>query len=329
MRYKMSHGKNNINDENNQHKTALGEVRKKLNHKLAAVFFFFVTIGTGTFLVSKFKADKEKQVTMNIQKNRQAIKDYWQEIFPTADEFISNEKEDIYAAVYRIPEDVQKDLAVECDYVNQTRRNIEKRLKMLQEAKGLSAKGFRPILTASEQREYVVLEKTLKKLPVIDENHKFLARYGNLIKMVDFNEPLDRNYGAYNYDERNACCTEYRTAMEGGGGQYVTPFTFGEAAKRDFNNDEEYRQNAMDGKKATDFAVEATKNMQTMMKNIEKELNRIGLNQYLGKRNPDIVVTQRNIDFNQPDYWEKMGMGDKDADHHITYRTESNPFLLR
>ena len=279
-----------VSDEKN---TALSRIRNKINHKLVAKLFGLMALGAGcgSYVYSNQKEAQEKE--KQLIENQENMKNYWKETFPTADEFVFNEKENLYAAIYKIPKDIQKKLAIEYNYAKQTRANVEKRLKVLQKSKDLSEKeGFQSVLTASEEKEYLVLDNVQKQLSGDDERVNDLVKHGNIINMIDFYAPIPG---------KGEISDSYYEILAGDNKQRSGP-TFcydigGDQEIADIKNwtDYEFEQVSLKGETATEFAEKRTKNMQETMKDVEKKLRKAGLDKYLGERNDNIEITQRIV----------------------------------
>lgn len=275
--------------------TTLEKFRKKINTKAAAVMLSAATIAGGGVGIKKYNELKASQQKIENYQNYQIMADKFKSLFPNADRYIFDEEKAIFAAVYTIPEDLQKELAVEYDYTTKTRENIRDRLVRLEAAsqhlERLSQLGFNTGINIKENKEYKILSEVMSEMP--EPPHKAirpLVAHGNAINKIDFHwmpefmrlpEEVRRVEFIPSVETDRAPCVTRRN-------HYSNTKDLQEML-------EEYSFDM----KATVFAQNQLKEMRDGMKIIEKKLHEAGLDKYLAEKNENIKVTQRKINFSE------------------------------
>jgi hypothetical protein len=208
-------------------------------------------------------------------------------------------------AVYTIPEDLQKDLAAEYDYMTQTRTNIETRLRHLDEveknASRLSDLGYKTGINVKDSKEYKVLSEIIKEMPTPPEIVMVLAKNGNAVNKIDLYGRDDINF----YDTKGTVF-HCGTTIEGyksceGLGFCSAKFCMGMLSHAEISGEAE---------SATSLAQNQVKLMRETMLNVEKKLHDAGLDEYLGKKNENMKVERRQV--NLYDKTNKSSMDKKE-----------------
>ncbi|MBR3676894.1 MAG: hypothetical protein IKN71_07150 [Alphaproteobacteria bacterium] len=263
--------------QKNNNETILGKIRKKVNKKVVAGTMALATLGVGSKLYSDYaenKAQTEKK------QNIETIEKYWQEVFSKADTYMYDENKSIYAAVYEIPEDVQKDLASECQRVEKTNANLDKRLGEFAE---MEKKG----MDVSKNKEYKLLQKTRKDMPEISEPVKTLAKHGNLINKLDlFEYALDISSG-YVCDCGVTLETNPRVERQAGANSFGSDYFTGLLKEAEIGEPS-----------ATAIAKEEARKLMTHISTVEANLKKYGKENYIAPKE-DVQVQQRKVDIHE------------------------------
>lgn len=257
--------------------TILEKIRQKVNKKIVAGAMAVFTAGVGAKVYSDYSDNKAK---MERKANVDNIEQYWQKIFAKADTYMYDENKSIYAAVYEISEDVQKDLASECQRVEKTNANLDKRLGEFAE---MEKKG----MDVSKNKEYKLLQETRKDMPKISEPVKTLAKHGNLVNKLDlYGYVLDLSSGHACY-----CGTtietnprlERRTGINAFGTNFFTNLL---------------KKAEISEPSATEIAKEEAKKLMTHISKVEANLKKYGKENYVAPKE-DVQVQQRKVDIHE------------------------------
>ena len=264
--------------QKNNNETILGKIRKKVNKKVVAGTMALATLGVGSKLYSDYaenKAQTEKK------QNIETIEKYWQEVFSKADTYMYDEGKGIYAAIYEISEDTQKDLASECLRVEKTNANLDKRLGEFAE---MEKKG----IDISHNKEYKLLQETRQDMPQISEPVQTLAKHGNLVNKLDL-------YGT-DYSMSSGYIRPCGTTLE------TNPRVEHQTEANDFGTDwftDLLKEAEIKEPSATQIAKQEAKKLMTHLSGVEMKLKKYGKGKYVAPKE-DVEVTQRKVDLNEP-----------------------------
>lgn len=261
-----------------ENSTILEKIRKKVNKKILAGTMALAGVGIAGKMYSDYADNKAK---MEIKANVENIEKYWQEVFSKADSYMYDESKGIYAAVYEISEDVQKDLASECQRVEQTKANLDKRL-------GEFAEMEKQGVDVSQNKEFNLLKETRKDMPEISEPVKTLAKHGNLVNKLDlYGHALDLSSG-YVCDCGTTLETNPLTERTTGANCFGSEF-FTELLK-----EAEIKESS-----ATEIAKQEARKLMTHISTMETNLKKYGKEKYVAPKQ-DVQVQQRKVDIYEP-----------------------------
>lgn len=254
--------------------TILKRIRKKVNKKVVAGTMALVTAGIGAKVYSDYTDNKAK---MEQKANVENIEQYWQKIFAKADTYMYDENKSIYAAVYEIPEDVQKDLASECQRVEKTNANLDKKLGEFAE---MQKKG----IDVSKNKEYKLLQETRKDMPQISEPVQTLAKHGNLVNKLDlFGYALDLS-SRYVCDCGVTIETNPRVERQAGANAFGSDYFTSLLQEAEISEPS-----------ATAIAKEEARKLMTHISTVEANLKKYGKESYVAPKE-EVQVQQRKVD---------------------------------